>query len=116
MHRAAIESIFGLRQGAQDLCFTPCLPSHWHQAELTLVRDGRTMRFILVHATAPAALAATAQYGARLLLPRQPLYWRGLAPDTCFAIPLLGESAPVPSAAGDAEAAGRPWPEVVAEG
>jgi cyclic beta-1,2-glucan synthetase len=36
MHRAAIESIFGLRQGARDLCFMPCLPSHWQQAELTL--------------------------------------------------------------------------------
>ncbi|OOG58792.1 carbohydrate-binding protein [Polaromonas sp. C04] len=117
MHRAAIESIFGLQQGAQDLCFTPCLPSHWHQAELTLARDGRTMRFILVRATAPAALAATAQCGARLLLPGQPLNWRSLAPDTCFAIPLLGEPALVPPpAAGAAAAAGRPWPEVVPEG
>ena len=31
MHRAAIESIFGLRLGAQELCFTPCLPSHWNR-------------------------------------------------------------------------------------
>ena len=89
MHRAAIESIFGLRQGAQDLCFTPCLPSHWQQAELTLVRDGRTMRFILFRGPALAALAATAQWGAQLLRPGQPLQWPGLAPDTCFVIPLL---------------------------
>jgi len=94
MHRAAIESIFGLRQGEQDLCFTPCLPSHWQQAELTLVRDGRTMRFILYRASTLAALAATAQWGAQLLHPGQPLRWLGLATDTCFVIPLMDEAAP----------------------
>jgi cyclic beta-1,2-glucan synthetase len=57
MHRAAIESIFGLRQGARDLCFMPCLPSHWQRAELTLRRDDRTMRFILMRAS-PAEAAA----------------------------------------------------------
>jgi cyclic beta-1,2-glucan synthetase len=92
MHRAAIESIFGLRQGSQDLCFTPCLPSHWQQAELTLVRDGRTMRFILYRASTLVALAATAQWGAQLLHPGQPLHWSGLAVDTCFVIPLLDEA------------------------
>nr|MDP2192315.1 glucoamylase family protein [Rhodoferax sp.] len=91
MHRAAIESIFGLRQGAQDLAFKPCLPSHWHEAELTLVRDERTMRFILVRATANAALEATAQWGAQLLCPGQSLAWPGLALQTCFVIPLLGD-------------------------
>ncbi|MDR3454503.1 MAG: glucoamylase family protein [Rhodoferax sp.] len=95
MHRAAIESIFGLQQGAQDLCFAPCLPSHWHQAELTLVRAGRTMRFILIRTTALAALTATAQWGARLLHPGQALHWPDLALDTCFVIPLLGEPEPV---------------------
>ena len=94
LHRAAIESIFGLRQGAQDLCFTPCLPSHWQQAELTLVRDGRTMRFILFRGPTLAALAATAQWGAQLLRPGQPLQWPSLALDTCFVIPLLDEAAP----------------------
>nr|WP_304745874.1 glucoamylase family protein [Rhodoferax sp.] len=91
LHRAAIESIFGLRQGPQELCFTPCMPSHWHEAELTLVRDGRTMRFILVRATPQAALAGTAQWGAALLRPGRSLHWPGLAPDTCFVIPLLDE-------------------------
>jgi cyclic beta-1,2-glucan synthetase len=95
MHRAAIESIFGLRQGAQDLCFLPCLPTHWQQAELTLLRDGRTMRFILVRATPLAALAATAQWSAQLLRPGQPLPWLGLAPATCFVIPLLDETLPL---------------------
>ena len=94
MHRAAIESIFGLHQGAQDLRFAPCLPSHWNQAELTLRRDGRTMRFILVRASTRPALAATAQWGAELLRPGQPLQWSGLAPHTCFVVPLLDEAVP----------------------
>jgi cyclic beta-1,2-glucan synthetase len=93
LHRAAIESMFGLKQRADDLSFTPCLPSHWQQAELTLRRDGRTMRFIVKRATARAALLATAPLGAQLLRPGQPLTWRELGPDTCFVIPLLDDPA-----------------------
>ncbi len=107
MHRAAIESIFGLRQGAQELCFTPCLPSHWSQAEITLRRDGRTMRFILVRDTELSALAATAQSGAQLLRRGQALRWRGLAPQTCFVIPLSDEPAASPQASFEAGAAQR---------
>ena len=93
MHRAAIESIFGLRQDAQELSFTPCLPSHWQQAELSLRRDGRTMRFVLLRATAPAALEATAQWGAQLLNVGQALRWRDLAAQICFVIPLPVQAA-----------------------
>jgi len=95
LHRAAIESIFGLHQGAQNLSFTPCLPSHWQQAELTLKRDGRTMRFILLRVSADQALALAAPLCApllaQLLLPRQSLPWTTLASQTCFVIPLLRE-------------------------
>jgi cyclic beta-1,2-glucan synthetase len=93
MHRAAIESIFGLRQGAQELSFAPCLPSHWDRAELTLRRDSRAMRFIFMRAAPQAALAATAALGATLLRPGQALQWQRLAPQTCFVIPLLDERA-----------------------
>jgi cyclic beta-1,2-glucan synthetase len=93
MHRAAIESIFGLRHGPKTLSFMPCLPSHWPQAELTLAREGRTMRFILMRAGATAALAATAHLHARLLHAGQALQWLDLASDTCFVIPLLNEVA-----------------------
>jgi cyclic beta-1,2-glucan synthetase len=93
MHRAAIESIFGLRLGAQDLSFMPCLPSHWQRAELALRRDGRTMRFILIRALAPAALAATAQWNAQLLRPGQLFNWADAPLDTCFVIPLKHETA-----------------------
>ncbi|MBC7781378.1 MAG: carbohydrate-binding protein [Proteobacteria bacterium] len=91
MHRAAIESIFGLRLEAEHLSFTPCLPGHWPQAELTLRRDRRTMRFILHRGTAAAALAATAPWAAHLLRPGEALHWLDLAPRSCFVIPLLGE-------------------------
>jgi cyclic beta-1,2-glucan synthetase len=97
MHRAAIESIFGLHQGAQQLAFKPCLPSHWKQAELTLVRDAHVMRFILVRAAADAALHVAAleagALNARLLLVGQLLHWSTLPAQSCFVIPLLGQPA-----------------------
>ena len=89
MHRAAVESIFGLQLNAQDLSFRPCLPSHWPQAELTLLRDGRSMRFILSRSTPSDALDTTAHRGAQLLKVGQTLRWRDLQADTCFVIPLL---------------------------
>lgn len=88
MHRAAVESIFGLQQGAQELVFKPCLPSHWPQAELTLVRGERSMRFIFIRANLLQALEATAQWNAQPLRPGQSLDWTGLEPRTCFVIPL----------------------------
>lgn len=89
MHRAAIESIFGLRLGAEELSFRPCLPSHWPRAELTLQRDGRSMRFILLRQPAADALRATASLHGELLRPGEVLAWRGLAAHCCFVIPLL---------------------------
>jgi cyclic beta-1,2-glucan synthetase len=88
MHRAAIGSIFGLKQEAQTLVFHPCLPSHWPQAELTLVRGTRRMRFILMRATPDAARQATQAQAATLLLPGQVLHWPDLPAQSCFVIPL----------------------------
>ncbi|MES2091978.1 MAG: glucoamylase family protein [Pseudomonadota bacterium] len=100
MHRAAIESIFGLQQGAEHLSFAPCLPTHWPQAELTLSRDGRTMRFILLRVTTLAAIEATARSKASaealLLHPGQPLAWKDLPLDTCFVIPLVEDAQALP--------------------
>ena len=93
MHRAAIESIFGLRLGAADLCFMPCLPSHWPQAELTLRRAGRTLRFTLRRGTALAELRAGAPADAQLLWPGQALAWAHLTADAEYLIPLV---APAP--------------------
>ncbi|MBK9444238.1 MAG: carbohydrate-binding protein [Comamonadaceae bacterium] len=93
MHRAVVEAMFGLQQRAQTLCFRPCLPSHWQQAELSLVRGGHSMRFILLRASAAEALAQTAQWQAQLLLPGQLLDWQNLAQPSCFVIPLLAPMA-----------------------
>jgi cyclic beta-1,2-glucan synthetase len=98
MHRASIESIFGLQQGASELSFTPCLPSHWNQAELTLRRDALVLRFLFVRTTQEAAMAAaaTALGGepARLLRMGESLAWAALHGRACFVIPLLGDVAP----------------------
>nr|WP_295784022.1 glucoamylase family protein [Rhodoferax sp.] len=88
MHRAAIESIFGLQLGARELAFQPCLPSHWDRAEMTLVRGTRNMRFIFMRANLGDALEATTALGAHALRPGQALQWADLAGDACFVIPL----------------------------
>ena len=89
LHRAAVESIFGLQLGSEYLSFNPCLPSHWPQAELKLKREGRTMRFILRRSMPADALQETAQWNAQLLKRREPLQWTKLVVDSCFVIPLL---------------------------
>jgi cyclic beta-1,2-glucan synthetase len=89
LQRAAVESIFGLQLDATQLVFTPCLPRHWPRAELTLRRDGRTMRFLLARGASLEALASTAPAGAGLLWPGQTLDWTALGSDTSWLVPLL---------------------------
>jgi cyclic beta-1,2-glucan synthetase len=89
MHRAAVESILGLNQHADELWFTPCLPCHWPRAEITLRRENRTMQFVLVRAEPQNALAACALPGAQLLPVGEHLRWKQLPPQSCFVIPLL---------------------------
>ena len=90
LHRAAVESIFGLQMTAQSLHFQPSLPSHWPRAELTLRRDGRTLRFILLRGADDGHWAAGAPTDARLLPVGEALAWPGLPADSCFVIPLPG--------------------------
>jgi cyclic beta-1,2-glucan synthetase len=103
LHRAAVESMFGLQQGAQSLSLRPCLPSDWDEAELCLRRGDLTLRFILVRANAATAFAAASQAlggaQARLLRPGESLDWARLARPTCFVIPLLEPPVPMPSEA-----------------
>ena len=96
MHRAAVESIFGLRVDATTLSFNPCLPSHWPRAELTLQRDGRRMRFILLRLDAGSEQAAAAPLRAKLLRPGEALAWPALPETSCFVIPLAAEAGPAP--------------------
>lgn len=92
MHRAAIESIFGLKLGAASLCLRPCLPAHWPHAELTLQRDGRRLRFILLRGSDELAKRTAAPLSAALLRPGQALAWREAGANACFVVPL--EDAP----------------------
>jgi cyclic beta-1,2-glucan synthetase len=98
MHRAAIESIFGLHQRAQEQEFNPCLPRHWTQVELTLLRDERSLHFILLRCE-PAALAlAAVKWHATVLQPGQPLRWLDLPAKSSFVIPLQPDDTPKPTA------------------
>ncbi len=98
MHRAAIESIFGLELDSGSLSFAPGLPPHWPRAELTLRRADRTLRFLLLRSPPALALEAAAPWcaaqGPTLLLPGAALAWPALAGDACFVVP-LDAAAPV---------------------
>jgi cyclic beta-1,2-glucan synthetase len=89
MHRAALESILGLHLHADEIWFTPSLPAHWQQAEITLRREDHAMRFVLVRAKPQEALAACALPNASLLPVGERLRRKELAPQTCFVIALL---------------------------
>ena len=89
MHRAAIESIFGLTQEAQTLSFNPCLPTHWPQAEFKLLRQARSMRFLFLRGSTADALKLATEHQAALLHPGEALAWVALPEQSCFVIPLL---------------------------
>jgi cyclic beta-1,2-glucan synthetase len=92
MHRAAVESLFGLQLGPDTLSLAPGLPPHWPRAELTLRRDGRNLHFLLLRCDPDQALAQAVPWRATesptLLLPGAKLQWRALASDGCYVVPL----------------------------
>ncbi len=88
MHRAAIESIFGLRQTAQTLSFTPCLPAHWPHAELTLKRGDLSMRFVFVRGSEVDAVSTVGHGNTARLGVGQALNWFDLRGDHCFLLSL----------------------------
>ncbi|MDP2004791.1 MAG: carbohydrate-binding protein, partial [Rubrivivax sp.] len=91
LHRAAVESIFGLRLHAAGLSFHPALPSHWPRAELTLRRDGRVLRFVLLRpGLADTALEARGlrEHGAMTLAVGTTLAWPALRGAHVFVITL----------------------------
>jgi cyclic beta-1,2-glucan synthetase len=101
MHRAAIESIFGISQRNDELVVRPCLPSAWTQAELRLTRAGKSVRLLFVRATdaTPESLAAAAS--ARLLGVGEAVRWSSLD----GAVPLLVVMADSSKSSQDAAAA-----------
>jgi cyclic beta-1,2-glucan synthetase len=86
LHRAAIESIFGLQWGATTLSLRPCLPSHWPRATLSLRQDGRRMHIIFTRQADLDAVALAepqwAQGGSQVLRAGEQLDWRDLPDDT----------------------------------
>ncbi len=84
LHRAAVESVFGLQLQAGTLSLAPSLPAHWQQAEITLRRDGRRMRFVLRRPGSAQPLPA----GAVALAVGAPLDWTALPTDSCFVLQL----------------------------
>ncbi len=97
MHRAAVESILGLRQRGGEIALVPCLPGHWEHAEISLSRAGRTLRVVIARdapgAPDPAPL--------RRLAPGEWLVWSGLEPGAVrsMRLPRPAPAAPEPRAA-----------------
>ena len=85
MHRAAIEHLFGLRQRGAEIGFTPCLPSHWNQAELTLKRGTRSLRVIFRRTPTASPAGATETLELR---PGEMLDWDRLAADSTWLMRL----------------------------
>ncbi|MBA4341784.1 MAG: carbohydrate-binding protein [Methylibium sp.] len=88
MHRAALESLFGLRLQARSLSFQPCLPPAWQRAELSLRREGRLMRFVFVRTTPSLLAALLTEEQAQLLRPGQLLEWPELGLRSSFVMAL----------------------------
>jgi cyclic beta-1,2-glucan synthetase len=88
MHRAAIESILGLSLDAGTLSLRPCLPAHWPRAELSLLHEGRRLRFVLLRGGDAQARREAAACGATLLRRGEQLAWRDLPQQAGFVVPL----------------------------
>ncbi len=84
LHRAAVESIFGLDLQATTLCLRPSLPAHWPQATLTLSRGGQRLQFVLRRVGDSQPLPA----GAQALAVGEPLAWTTQPADSCFVLQL----------------------------
>ena len=89
LHRAAVESIFGLEQEAHTLCLRPCLPSHWDRAHLTLRQGGRSMSFTLMRCGPDEVVHELTAQDATMLRPGEALAWTALPHTTRFVVPLL---------------------------
>jgi len=106
MHRAAIESMFGLSRRGDVFDVKPCLPSAWGQAELRLTNEGKVARllFARIGQTAPEQHAAA--LSARLLRPGEPLRWSALEASSTWLVVIAAESPDVSIAAETATLAG----------
>ena len=84
LHRAAVESIFGLDLQATTLSLRPSLPAHWPQASLTLHRDGHRLQFLLRR---PGSAQPLPPHAVALAVGAV-LDWTALPADSCFVLQL----------------------------
>ena len=85
MHRAAIESICGLRVRGGRISLSPRLPSHWPRIQMTLHRDGRVHELIVCAAWAKADIERAT--GERRRPPRRRRVARAGGSGRCFPAP-----------------------------
>ncbi len=95
MHRAALESIFGMRQFGDEVAFEPCLPSAWNDAEIVLSRDGRKLRVLFSRRGDIAPDIQAAASSARLLQRGERIRWSLVAPGACYLLVDSPGKAPV---------------------
>jgi len=88
LHRAALESIFGLALDTDHFRLQPCLPLAWPQARLTLRRQGRLLHITLLRGTTAQAQALAQEQAAQLLHAGQRQALDGLPREARFVVPL----------------------------
>ena len=92
MHRAAVESICGLRVRGGAVCLTPQLPSHWPQVSLSLRRDGRRHEFIVCAADSVVQIAVARARGALELRPGEWLLLADAGDASCHLVVASGDA------------------------
>ena len=97
LHRAAIESMFGMRQHGDEIEFVPCLPSTWPECELLLKRAGKRLRVVFARAGSASTEQRPAMASAAWQLRSgERVRWSSLAQDTVVTIVVDHENANVP--------------------
>ena len=94
MHRAALETMFGVTQDGDGIAFCPCLPSAWNDAEIVLTRGDRKLRVQFVLTAASTAADAGTASGAIALLPGERIRWSDLRRDAWYRLVLEAAAAP----------------------
>ena len=101
MHRAAVESMFGVVQQGDEIALRPCLPTAWDEAAIVLSRAGRKLRVAIVRVDGamPPAPAGTRDLGVG-----ERLRWSALPPESSWRIVLASPTQRIggPSAKADA--------------
>ncbi len=91
MHRAAVESMFGLVQHGDEIEFRPCLPAAWNEAEMLLQRDGKKLRVLFARV---GSTASPMEPGMLALQAGERLRWSTLPAEAARRIVLAAPAEP----------------------